>query len=135
MNASPSPQIMLTINAAPDADQKEVEELTQSLFAELDPIANVARVSSGNAPAGSKAIGVDIIGQLALSFLHSGGVLVTAIGAAQAWLLRQNARSIVIEFEGTKIEVKGPSSEEQRRLIATWIKHVEEAAQTKSDKK
>ncbi|SOE81020.1 hypothetical protein SAMN05446927_4274 [Caballeronia arationis] len=122
MNDNRTQRILVTINSALDADKQEVEDLTQSLFAELEPIVDVARVSSGKAPTGSKAIDTAIIGQLALSLVHSGGVLVTAIGAAQAWLLRQNGRSILIEFDGSKIELKGPSRAcryTQRRCRAT----------------
>ena len=123
--------ILLTINPAADADRQEVEELTQSLFTELEPIVDVSRVSSGAPPVTSKAIDATIVGQLALSLVQSGGVLVTAIAAVQAWLLRQNARSIIIEIDGTnvelgksRIEIKGVSDEEQRRLAEAWIKLV-----------
>lgn len=134
MSLDRSSTILLTINAASDADQQELEDLSQSLLDELDPIASVSRVHTENAPVGSKAMDASIVGQLAFSLINSGGVLVTVIGAAQAWLLRQNARSIIIELEGNKIEVKGTSSEEQRQLIDTWIVHVKEAAQRESDR-
>ncbi|SOE81016.1 hypothetical protein SAMN05446927_4270 [Caballeronia arationis] len=128
-----SPSVSLIINAASDADEQEVEELTQLLFAELEQMAglDVARVSSGNVPRASKAIGAYVIGQLAPSGAHSGGVLVTVIGAIKAWLLQRNARSVVIEIDertlelGTsRIEIKGVSTEEQRRLVESWVQHI-----------
>jgi hypothetical protein len=52
----------------------------------------------------------------------AGGVLPTLINTVQSWLSRRHEnRSITLEIQGDKLEVSSVSSEEQRRLIDTWI--------------
>jgi len=62
---------------------------------------------------------------LLLMLVPSGGVLTTIIGAIQSWLTRHNQRSISLEINGNKIDIKDISSEDQKRLIDSWISNVQ----------
>jgi len=125
MNTLPTDRVLVSINAAHDADAQEVEELTRSLYEELQPLLPVERVTKQELPKGAKALDAAIAGQLLLSLFNTGGVLVSAVGTIQAWMLRQNARSIVLEIDGKKLELKGATAREQRALVMAWINHVE----------
>lgn len=78
-------------------------------------------VKSGKAPAKAKAGDLITWGTLLLTLAASGGVLTTLIGMVQSWLTRHNQRSISLEVNGNKIDINDISSEDQKRLIGSWI--------------
>ena len=63
---------------------------------------------------------------LATGAISAGGVLPTLINSIQSWLTnRRDNRSITIQVDRDILEVKGLPSEEQRRLIDSWIRRQE----------
>ncbi len=116
-----SEDITLHVDGGPDADAEEVATLTQQLRQELLDleVEDVVLVGEGQAPAGAK--GDPIAWGTLLVTLASGGVLVNLIRMLQSWITRDERRSVAIEVGGEKIDVKGLSTEEQRRLIEAWL--------------
>ena len=116
-------QLILIIDAGPDTDTEEVAELTEQLRRELSEldVDAVDLVRAGEAPEGAKAGDPIAWGELLVTLAASGGALVTLIGTLQSWITRHERRSVTLEIDGDTLEVTGISSEEQRRLINTWL--------------
>ena len=116
-------QLMLTLDAGPEADDEELAELTRQLreeLLELD-VETVDLVRAGKVPEKAKAGDPVTWGALLVALVASGGVLTTLINTLQSWLTRHERRSVILEMDGDKLEVSGVSSEEQQRLINTWL--------------
>jgi hypothetical protein len=116
-------QLMLDIDAGPDTDTEELAELTRQLrgaLLELD-VEAVYLVRAGEAPERAKAGDPITWGALLVALTASGGVLITLINTLQSWLTRHERRSVTLEIDGDKLEVTGISSEEQQRLINSWL--------------
>jgi hypothetical protein len=116
-------QLTLNLDAGPDTDTEELAELTQQLRGELLEL-NVEAVDlarAGEAPERAKAGDPVTWGALLVALTASGGVLITLINTLQSWLTRHERRSVTLEIDGDKLEVTGISSEEQQRLINTWL--------------
>jgi len=119
-------QVLLNLNVGSELDAEEKELVTRQLREELMrlDVDGVDFVKSGKAPA--KANGDPITwGTLLLTLAASGGVLTTLIGVVQSWLTRHNQRSISLEVNGNKIDVDDITSEDQKRLIDSWISNVQ----------
>jgi hypothetical protein len=116
-------QLILDIDAGPDTDTEELAELTQQLRRELSEldVEAVDLVRAGEAPEGAKAGDPIAWGELLVTLAASGGALATLINVLQSWLTRHERRSVTLEIEGDALEVTGISSEEQQRLINTWL--------------
>jgi hypothetical protein len=116
-------QLKLNINAGPEADIEELAELTRQLREELIEleVEAVDLVSAGETPAEAKAGDSVTWGTLMVTLAASGGILTTLINVLQAWLTRHEQRSVTLAIGDDKLEVKGLSSEEQQRLINTWL--------------
>jgi hypothetical protein len=114
-------QLGLTISGdqTEDVDDGVVASLRDDLQ-ELIPNADVSRKHAAMPKSAKSGIAFSI-GELIISLTASGGVLVTLVSALQAWALRQHKHSISIELDGDKLEIRGPSSAEQTRLIGAWI--------------
>jgi len=61
------------------------------------------------------------LGTLLLTLLASGGVVTTLINTIQSWISRHNQRSITLEINGKKLEIKGPLSKEERQWVENMI--------------
>ena len=116
-------QLMLNIDAGPEADAEELEQLTRQLRGELTEldVETVNLVRAGAAPRGAKVGDPITWGALLVTLTASGGVITTLIGALQPWLTRHERRSVTLEIDGDKLEVTGISSEEQQRLVNAWV--------------
>ena len=117
-------QLMLNIDAGPETDDEELEQLTRQLrgeLLELD-VEAVDLVSKGKAPKHAKAGDLIAWGQLLLTLAASGGVFVTLINMLQYWLTRQGV-SIEMDINGNKVKLTSSKSskEELQRLIDTYI--------------
>ncbi len=116
-------QLMLRIDASPGAEDEERGELARQLrqeLCELD-VNSVDFARAASAPARAKGDPVTL-GTLLVTLAASGGVLTTLINAVQSWLARQERTSVTLEIGGDKLSITGVSSEEQRRLIAAWLR-------------
>lgn len=120
-------QVLLNLNAGSELDAEEKELVTRQLREELMglDVEGVDFVKSGKAPVKAKAGDLITWGKLLLMLVPSGGVLTTIIGAIQSWLTRHNQRSISLEINGNKIDIKDISSEDQKRLIDSWISTIQ----------
>jgi len=116
-------QLLLNLDASPEVDDEELEELTRKLRKELLELDIEAAdfVSAGEAPAGARSAEPVTLGTLLLTLAASGGVLTTVVNVLQDWLSRHDKHSVTLEIGGDKIQVTGISSEEQKRLINAWL--------------
>jgi hypothetical protein len=48
-------------------------------------------------------------------------VLTSIIDGVRAWLQRQSARSVKLTLDGDSLEITGPTSAEQDRLVELWV--------------
>ena len=121
--ADQATQLRLTIDAGPDADERELEALTLQLKDELIDldVESVDLARAGEIPERAKVGDPVTWGDLILQLVAAGGVLTTLIGALQAWLTRHERRSVTVEIDGDKLELTGASAEQQQRLIDAWI--------------
>ncbi len=115
-------QVILNIDAGQEDDPEEIERFTQQLREELTEldVEAVDLVRAGETPAKAKVGDPITWGMLLLTLAASGGVITTVINVLQSWLTRQERRSISLEIDGDKVEIKGISSKEQQRLINEW---------------
>ncbi len=115
-------QVILNIDAGQEDDPEEIERFTQQLREELTEldVEAVDLVRAGETPAKAKVGDPITWGTLLLTLAVSGGVITTVINVLQSWLTRQERRSISLEIDGDKLEIKGISSKEQQRLINEW---------------
>lgn len=120
-----SEQSALTIELQPgeDADAEEIAGMARRLREELLDldVENVELAGTGEAPAGSKGVGLLAIGGLVVRFGLQTEVLRMVVAGVQSWLGRQRLRSIKLVLDGDSIEVTGASSAEQVRLINAFI--------------
>lgn len=119
-------QLIVTLDATPDTDAEDLERLTRQLrdeLSELDVQADL--MTSGSAPANTKAGDVIEWGTLLLTLAASGGVITALINAIQAWLTNRNQpATITIEIGGDKLQITGNPSPEQQQLVkAFWQRH------------
>ena len=115
-------QVILNIDEGQEDDPEEIERFTQQLREELTEldVEAVDLVRAGETPAKAKVGDPITWGTLLLTLAASGGVITTVINVLQSWLTRQERRSISLEIDGDKLEIKGISSKEQQRLINEW---------------
>ena len=115
---------VLTVHVSSDeADQEELERLTQQLrreLLELD-VENVETPKEGEAPAGAKGVDFSAIGSLLVETATSSAILGSVVNVIQSWVAARRGRSVKIAFGDDFIEVSGVSSYDQRRLIEQWI--------------
>lgn len=117
-----TPALGVQVVAGPDYDAEEIAEATLQLrreLLELDVVA-VEVPSAGEPPPGSRAIDVAALGVL-LVHLADPDMLAGVVAAVRSWLSRSSKRSIKMELGGDVLELKGVSSQEQRRLTDEWL--------------
>ena len=116
-------QLKLTINTSSEADEEELDRLTRQLRQEiLDlDVEDVSLVETGEAPEGSKSGAPVALGALLVTAMTSGSVFPHLLDLLKSWLTRHGLRSVTLEIDGDKLEVKGISAQEQKRLIDAWM--------------
>lgn len=117
-----TPALGVQVVAGSDDDAEEIAEATLQLrreLLELDVVA-VEVPSAGEPPPGSRAIDVAALGAL-LVHLADPDMLAGVVAAVRSWLSRSSKRSIKMELGGDVLELKGVSSQEQRRLTDEWL--------------
>ena len=119
---SDAAQITLQVDLGPEADEEEVADATSRLQRELLDldVDAVEPVRGGPAPAGTKAVDVLAIGGLVVTLANSAG-LSAVVGTIRSWLSGGRERSVEIAVDGDVLKVTGVSSEEQHRLIDSWL--------------
>lgn len=121
--ASQQGELAAVLDAGPDSDAEELQELTQRLRGELLQldVDAVAFETEGEAPEGSKGLDLLAMGGLVVQFALNSGVLKSVVDTTVAWLGRQQARSVKLTLDGDTLELTGVSSDEQQRLIDVWV--------------
>jgi len=116
-------RIKLEIISKPDVDFEELERLTVQLREELLDLdlESVELVKAGETPEKAKVGEPVTWGALLLTLASSGGVLTMLLKVLQSWLARTHQPSVHIEIDGDQLEIKGISSEDQKRLIEDWL--------------
>jgi hypothetical protein len=109
-----------------DAEPERLEELAVDLrreLLELD-VDDVARVSAGDAPPGSRTIDLAAIGALLVTMNQTTDVLAHVVSTVRDWLRRspEPKRTVRMTIGGRSIELSAASDEQQDRLVAEFIK-------------
>jgi hypothetical protein len=115
--------LAIEVDAGADAGAEELDQLTMQLWRELseldlDP---VERARQGVAPAGARAADVLALGTLLVAMAKPLAVLPAVVGVIRTWLAGRGERSVKLEIDGDVLEVTGLTSDDQRRLISSWI--------------
>lgn len=105
--------------ASDEADASELDAATRRLIAELSAVDGCeASQATAQAPAGTKAVDVGLLGQLLLTTIGSGGIAVTLISVLRDWLTRHKDFKLKIKRGKTEIELSGGNPEELKGLLA-----------------
>ncbi len=120
-------QVMLSLEAGPDAEPEDLGELTSRLRRELLEleIDSVERVRGGSAPAGAKG---DPVTLASLIVTLAPVVVPAMITALQSWLNRHDRTSVTLERNGAKITLTGNPSKEQQQIVNAWMNRQAEGA-------
>jgi hypothetical protein len=117
-------QLKISIKQPMSDDIRELEQLTYQLRDEIKEL-DVEKVgiekSIDEIPKGAKTGEIVTFGNLLVHLAPS--VIPSIINSAISWLSNHKSHSITVEIDGDKLEVTNPSSEQQKRLIDTWIRH------------
>jgi Effector Associated Constant Component 1 len=116
-------ELLLTISPPQDADQQELDELSQQLRAailESDADA-IEPARAGAAPAGEKGEPLTLA---TLVVMIAPKVVEGLINIVQNWLSRHERASVTVKSEGMELMVTGEPSAEQQQVIAAFLAHV-----------
>ena len=91
---------------------------------ELD-VDSVEHVVDGDAPKGSKGVGLASVGEMVLSMAPIEYTVSSVMGAVQSFVGR-NQCNIRVDIGSNSIEIQGTSNEGQGKLIDAFIKSVSE---------
>jgi hypothetical protein len=114
-------QLVLQIDAGPEADDEERTLFTQGLREQLLEL-NVDRVDQVRdelAPAGAKG---DAVTLATLAVTLAPVALTELMKTLQAWLSRHERASVTVESAGQRLVVTGIPSKEQQQLVEAFVK-------------
>ena len=110
----------------PDLPRQVLEELTQSLRADLlqlDVDDVTAVPSQKDAPAGARGIDATSVGALLVTLESSLPLVTAVVKTVRAWLVRSHAstRTVRVTVGDRSIELSGASGEQQDRMVDAFI--------------
>ena len=111
--------LYVAVGGGPDADEYDLEDLTQQLFDKLnhlDSIESVERVREGELPKGAKGAA---LGTVLIKLAETAGIT-TLIGVLGSWLSRDRSRTLKLQLGNSTLELTGLSGDEQQEL-AQWF--------------
>jgi hypothetical protein len=113
----------LCVQAGPDADAAELDELAGQLREQLLElnVERADRASAGQPPPGARAGEVLVAGALTVLLAPSSELLTALVDLVRSWISRDSGRSVKLELDGDVLEVTGITRSDQRELIKTWI--------------
>ena len=116
-------ELAIELLAEPGTDDQELAELAFRLRGELlDLDVEAAEpATAGQAPADSKGIELLAIGALIVRFVLRPDVLRAVVSGVRSWAGRQRACSVKLTLDGDSLEITGPRSADQERLVDLWI--------------
>jgi hypothetical protein len=116
--------------ATDDATFELTEQLRQEVL-QL-PIEQAMHQAAGPAPAGSRGIDAAALGEIVVTLGTAAGGLTALVQTARRWLATASGvRKIRMELDGDVLEMSGADSEEQKRLINSWIDRHQKAKPAK----
>jgi hypothetical protein len=120
---SDSLQVVMRLDAGPDADAEELEELTQRLRRMLleSDVESVERMSGGEAPGGTRGGPVLLVGSLLVTLAKSPELLKLVTRFAQSVVAGSPARSVELQVDGDRLVLNNASPTEQQQLIALFV--------------
>jgi hypothetical protein len=128
------PQLKVNIKPEKEDDKQEIDSLSRNLRDDLLHL-NVEEVHLlyEKPPPGSRALDGVAIGSMIIDFV-SGGAIKEISQTVQAWIQRNENRSITMEMpDGEKIDVKGISGKDQGKMIDAWVKRQMQRMNVKSE--
>jgi Effector Associated Constant Component 1 len=110
--------VHLQIDGYPDSDDEERADLASQLQEELryHGVDDVAHPEA-QAPAGAKGGALE----LAQLIVTLAGTVPPMIAALQGWLGRHRGAAVTLQIGGDTLKLDNASSEEQRRLVETFL--------------
>jgi hypothetical protein len=108
-----------------DEDEKqEIDSLSRNFREDLLNLRNVEEVHLlyEKPPPDSRAFDGVALGSMVVDIV-GGGAIKEVTQTVQAWIERNENRSITIEMDGEKIDVKGISAKDQQKIIDAWVLH------------
>ncbi len=111
--------------AEADADVELLEQLTYGLRDELleTPVDSVAVPTIGEAPEGSRALGIAAVGALIVKLTGSADTIEKVIGVVRSWFDKKPAaRTLKITVGGDVLELSSATLEQQQQLIDAFVK-------------
>ena len=109
---------------ADDAEGDATFQLTEELRQEVLqlPIEQAVHGTAGPAPPGTRAIDAAALGEIVVTLGTAAGGLTALVHTARRWLAAASGvRKIRIEIDGDVLELSGAGTDEQKRLINSWI--------------
>jgi len=121
MGAAPM-QLIVRVDAGPDADARERADLAFLLRDDLEDIddADVELARGGDHEPGAKSGDPVEWGTLMVSAVTS-GALSAVLKTAHAWVSRRRGTSLSVRIGDDELILTGASSEQQRRVIEDWL--------------
>lgn len=113
--------LRLEIGLEPDADPAELEAAASQLRQELLELdVEAVGVPAGEpAPRDSRGIDAGVLGTLLVA--AGRGAIGPIVQAIQSWVARRSSRSVKLTIENDSLELTNVSSEDQRRLIESFL--------------
>jgi hypothetical protein len=113
----------LSIDAGPNADDEELEQLARSLRAELLQldVDAVEPAATGPAPDGARAVEALMVGALVVRLARESDSLASVVRTIRRWLGGDPDRRVRVELGGDVLELTGASDEERQRIVDAWI--------------
>jgi hypothetical protein len=119
------PELAIKLDAGPDSDPEQLDELTRALrheLLELD-VEAVEFVSAGEAPEQAKGFGLASVGALIVRIV-SGSALNGVAEVIKAWTSRDANRSVKLVMADESIELSGVSSGQAQQMLDAWVQKV-----------
>jgi hypothetical protein len=116
-------EIVVQFDAGPEADLRELADLTALLRSDIEEVVDVESVrlgGGGDVPAGAKSGDPVMWGTLVVSVVSS-GALTALINLASNWVGRQRSGTVRVKVGDDELELAGASSDDQRRLVDAWL--------------
>lgn len=113
----------LTVELGAGVDEEQLDAMTSSLrrqLLELD-VENVVRVPAAPAPEGAKAAETFVVGALLVKLVANRATLEAVTGVLRSWLGGRPDRTAKLRFGEEEVEFTGLTSEQQERLLASWL--------------
>jgi hypothetical protein len=107
-----------------DADADELDRMASTLrrdLLDIPEVDKVAPVSTGPAPAGTRAVDVAAVGAFLVTVKPSVELLSKVIGVVRGWLRRSGEGTLRITVNGSTLELT-PTQAQQEELVRAFLK-------------